>query len=155
MPQAPLPAVAGPPQPPANQDLPAPAIQGHLVAERPDASGAPAAGRSGTAGRSGIAGRLRAAGRSRVARRSRAAGWVGPLLGTIAVLALIDEGTVHLGAVVHPDFAAKAKAGDLVREALAVAGGKGGGRPEMARGAAPGGETEAEAILAKARELVG
>lgn len=73
----------------------------------------------------------------------------------IVAMAVIDEGTVHLGVIVHPDSAAKAKAGDLVREALAVAGGKGGGRPEMARGAAPGGETEATAILAKVRELAG
>jgi alanyl-tRNA synthetase len=73
----------------------------------------------------------------------------------IVALALVDEGTVHLGVVVHPDSAARAKAGDLVREALAVAGGKGGGRPEMARGAAPGGATEAEAVLAKVRELLG
>jgi alanyl-tRNA synthetase len=73
----------------------------------------------------------------------------------IVAMAVIDEGTVHLGVIVHPDSAAKAKAGDLVREALAVAGGKGGGRPEMARGAAPGGEAEATAILAKVRELAG
>ena len=43
---------------------------------------------------------------------------------------------------------------NIVREARAVAGGKGGGKPEMARGAAPGGESEAEAILTKARELL-
>jgi alanyl-tRNA synthetase len=73
----------------------------------------------------------------------------------IVAMALVEEGTVHLGVIVHPDSAAQAKAGDLVREALAVAGGKGGGRPEMARGAAPGGEAEAEAILAKVRELLG
>jgi alanyl-tRNA synthetase len=73
----------------------------------------------------------------------------------IVAMAVVEEGTVHLGVIVHPDSAAQAKAGDLVREALAVAGGKGGGRPEMARGAAPGGETEAEAILEKVRELLG
>jgi len=73
----------------------------------------------------------------------------------IVAMAVVEEDTVHLGVIVHPDSAAQAKAGDLVREALAVAGGKGGGRPEMARGAAPGGEAEAEAILAKVRELVG
>jgi alanyl-tRNA synthetase len=71
----------------------------------------------------------------------------------IVAMAVIDEGTVHLGVIVHPDSATKAKAGDLVRDALAVAGGKGGGRPEMARGAAPGGDAEATAILAKVREL--
>jgi len=70
----------------------------------------------------------------------------------IVAMAVIDEGSVHLGVIVHPDSIAKARAGDLVREALAVAGGKGGGRPEMARGAAPGGAEVAASILAKLRE---
>ena len=69
-------------------------------------------------------------------------------------MAVIADGSVHLGVLVHPDLANRFKAGDIVRESLAVAGGKGGGKPEMARGAAPGGESEAEAILAKAKELL-
>lgn len=73
----------------------------------------------------------------------------------IAAMVIVEESTVHLGVVVHPDSASRAKAGDLVRQALSVVGGKGGGRPEMARGAASGGAPEAEAILAKLRELVG
>lgn len=72
----------------------------------------------------------------------------------VAVLVLVDGESVHLGAVVHPQAPLQVRAGDLVREALAVVGGKGGGRPEMARGAASGGEAAAEAILAKARELL-
>lgn len=71
-----------------------------------------------------------------------------------AAMAVIADGTVHLGVLVHPDLTDRFKAGEIVRESLAVAGGKGGGKPEMARGAAPGGEPEAAAILAKARELL-
>ena len=69
-------------------------------------------------------------------------------------MAVVADGSVHLGVLVHPDVASRFKAGDIVRESLAVAGGKGGGKPEMARGAAPGGASEAEAILAKAKELL-
>ncbi|HQZ27243.1 MAG TPA: alanine--tRNA ligase [Verrucomicrobiales bacterium] len=69
-------------------------------------------------------------------------------------MALVADGSVHFAAVVPQGMTAKIKAGDIVRESLAVAGGKGGGKPEMARGAAPGGESEAEAILTKARELL-
>ena len=53
-------------------------------------------------------------------------------------MALVAEGSVHLGVIVHGDFTSRFKAGDIVRESLAVAGGKGGGKPEMARGAAAG-----------------
>jgi alanyl-tRNA synthetase len=70
-------------------------------------------------------------------------------------MAVVADGSVHLGVLVHPDFIGRFKAGDIVRESLAVAGGKGGGKPEMARGAAPGGESEAAAIIAKAKELLG
>ncbi|MCB1088157.1 MAG: alanine--tRNA ligase, partial [Verrucomicrobiae bacterium] len=72
----------------------------------------------------------------------------------VALLAVVAEGTVHIGASVHPDYTATLKAGDLVRELTAVVGGKGGGRPEMARGAGPGVD-QLDAMLAKARELVG
>jgi alanyl-tRNA synthetase len=69
-------------------------------------------------------------------------------------MALVAEGSVHLGVIVHGDFTSRFKAGDIVRESLAVAGGKGGGKPEMARGAAAGGDSEAEAILSKAKVLL-
>lgn len=103
-----------------------------------------------------------------------AADWAGPLPGDSAdflqeamnvvkarqhrglvAMTVVEDGSVHFGALVPAGHASGLKAGDLVREALAVAGGKGGGRPEMARGAAPGGEAEATAILAKARSLIG
>ena len=53
-------------------------------------------------------------------------------------LAVVDGDMIHFGAVVHPDQTKKFKAGDIVRQSLAEAGGKGGGKPEMARGAAKG-----------------
>lgn len=71
----------------------------------------------------------------------------------VAVLAVVADGKVHVGALVHSDFTGQFKAGDLVRELTAVVGGKGGGKPEMARGA--GSEVGAvDAMLAKAQELV-
>ncbi|MEX2578593.1 MAG: alanine--tRNA ligase [Verrucomicrobiales bacterium] len=69
-------------------------------------------------------------------------------------LGLVADGTLHFGVVVHPDFTDRWKAGDIVRESLAVAGGKGGGKPELARGAAPGAADQADAVIAKARELL-
>lgn len=69
-------------------------------------------------------------------------------------MALVADGSVHLGVIVHGDLTSRFKAGDIVRESLAVAGGKGGGKPEMARGAAPGGDSEAEAIITKAKSLL-
>ena len=70
-------------------------------------------------------------------------------------LALVADGTVHFGSVVSSDATDRFQAGTIVRESLAVAGGKGGGKPEMARGAAPGAADQVEAILEKARELMG
>ncbi len=70
-------------------------------------------------------------------------------------LALVADGTVHFGAVVSKDATDRFKAGDIVRESLAVAGGKGGGKPEMARGAAPDAADQVDAILAKASEQLG
>tara|TARA_R110000850_G_scaffold169388_7_gene294651 strand:- start:283 stop:3111 length:2829 start_codon:yes stop_codon:yes gene_type:complete len=70
-------------------------------------------------------------------------------------LGVLADGTLHFGAIVSSDFTDKVKAGDIVREALAVAGGKGGGKPEMARGAAPNAGEQADAVIAKAEELLG
>ena len=69
-------------------------------------------------------------------------------------LALVADGTIHFGSVVSTDHTDKFKAGDIVRESLAVAGGKGGGKPEMARGAAPNAADQIDAVLAKAQEIL-
>ncbi len=70
-------------------------------------------------------------------------------------LGLLADGTLHFGAIVSSDYTDKVKAGDIVRESLAVAGGKGGGKPEMARGAAPNAADQVDAVIAKAAELMG
>ncbi len=68
-------------------------------------------------------------------------------------LAVVEGDTIHFGCVVHEDHTGKVKAGDVVRTALAEAGGKGGGKPAMARGAARDVE-KLEAVLTKAREIL-
>lgn len=69
-------------------------------------------------------------------------------------LGLLADGTLHFGSIVSSDYTNKVKAGDIVRESLAVAGGKGGGKPEMARGAAPNAAEKTDAVIAKAEELM-
>ena len=69
-------------------------------------------------------------------------------------LGLLADGTLHFGSIVSSDYTNKVKAGDIVRESLAVAGGKGGGKPEMARGAAPNAAEQTDAVIAKAEELM-
>ena len=73
--------------------------------------------------------------------------------GAVAI-AVVDEGTIHFGSVVHKDHIKEFKAGDIVRESLAEAGGKGGGKPEMARGAAKD-VAKLDAVMDKAKELLG
>ena len=74
--------------------------------------------------------------------------------GAVAV-GLLADGTLHFGVVVSKDATDRFKAGDIVREALAVAGGKGGGKPEMARGAAPNAAAKVDEVIAKAKEFLG
>jgi alanyl-tRNA synthetase len=72
-----------------------------------------------------------------------------------AALLVVDDGEkLHLATHCGPDaIAAGLKAGDLLRDLAAIAGGKGGGKPDQARGAAPHREKLAE-IKAKAVELL-
>jgi alanyl-tRNA synthetase len=60
-------------------------------------------------------------------------GFAGP------ALLIVDDGEkLHLATHCGPDALAKGlKAGDLLRDLAALAGGKGGGKPDQARGAAP------------------
>ncbi len=71
-----------------------------------------------------------------------------------AAVAITEGDTIHFGAVVGKDRSTTFKAGDIVREALAEAGGKGGGKPDLARGAAKG-LGNLEKLLSKAREILG
>jgi alanyl-tRNA synthetase len=85
-----------------------------------------------------------------------------------ALLALVDQlknklgsGVILLGGVfeekvvlvagVTQDLAAKLKAGDLMKQAAAAVGGKGGGRPDMAQGGGTdAGKLDEALALAKA-----
>jgi alanyl-tRNA synthetase/REP element-mobilizing transposase RayT len=72
-----------------------------------------------------------------------------------AALLVVDDGEkLHLATHCGADaIAAGLKAGDLLRDLAAIAGGKGGGKPDQARGAAPDREKLPE-IKAKAGELL-
>ncbi|MEM7014181.1 MAG: DHHA1 domain-containing protein, partial [Verrucomicrobiota bacterium] len=55
----------------------------------------------------------------------------------VAVLAIVDEGAgkVHLGVSVDKSLTGDFKAGELLQELAPIVDGRGGGKPEMARGA--------------------
>jgi len=67
----------------------------------------------------------------------------------IVLLAAAGEDRVTLALGVTPDLTARFKAGDLIREAAAAVGGKGGGKPEFAQagGRDPGKIDEAFALV--------
>ena len=71
----------------------------------------------------------------------------------VAVLTLVAGDTVHVGSIVASDFTDRFKAGDLVRELTAIVGGKGGGKPEMARGAGSD-PSQVATMLESARNLL-
>jgi alanyl-tRNA synthetase len=68
-------------------------------------------------------------------------------------LAGSSNGRVDLAAAVPKEWISKIQANDLIRQVAPIVGGKGGGRPESARGAGKDASRLAEA-LAKARELI-
>ena len=72
-----------------------------------------------------------------------------------AALLIVDDGEkLHLATHCGPDALAKGlKAGDLLRDLAALAGGKGGGKPDQARGAAPDRE-KLEALKTAAADLL-
>ncbi|MGC3991413.1 MAG: alanine--tRNA ligase [Chthoniobacteraceae bacterium] len=72
----------------------------------------------------------------------------------VTVLGAANNGAVALIASVSPDFTAKVQAGKIIQTIAPIVGGKGGGKPDNARG---GGKeaTQLDAALAKARELLG
>jgi alanyl-tRNA synthetase len=59
----------------------------------------------------------------------------------VVLLAAVDDGKVALVAGVTKDLTDRFKAGDIIRQAAEIVGGKGGGRPDMAQG---GGDNPAE-----------
>ena len=72
----------------------------------------------------------------------------------VAVLAGATAGNVALAASVSPEFVKTHQAGKLIQTLAPIVGGKGGGRPDFARGAGKD-ATQLEAALAKARALLG
>lgn len=52
----------------------------------------------------------------------------------VVVLGGVSDGAVALVAAVTPDFTAKVKAGQIIQQIAPLVGGKGGGRPDNARG---------------------
>jgi alanyl-tRNA synthetase len=77
----------------------------------------------------------------------------GQFQGVIVVAGIADPGSVALVAAVTPDFASRIQAGKLIQQIAPIVGGKGGGRPENARG---GGKdpSRIDEALAKARTLL-
>ncbi len=72
--------------------------------------------------------------------------------GGVAVFTVHDGEKVHLGVTVAKAHTDRFQAGKLLGELAPLIGGKGGGKPEMARGAG-GDPSGVEALHAKAREL--
>ncbi|HEY1082077.1 MAG TPA: alanine--tRNA ligase [Prosthecobacter sp.] len=72
----------------------------------------------------------------------------------VAVLGSSFGGNVTLMATVSKDFQAKVQAGKIIQTIAPIVGGKGGGKPDFARG---GGKdaSQLDAALAEARKLVG
>ena len=71
----------------------------------------------------------------------------------IVILAGAAEGAVSLVATVSPEFTSKFQAGKLIQAIAPIVGGKGGGKPDNARGGGKDAGKLSEA-LAKAREII-
>ena len=71
----------------------------------------------------------------------------------IGVLTVIDSDKVHLGVSVSSEFTDRFNAGDLISKLAPIIGGKGGGKPDMARGA--GNDVAAvESMMAEAKAII-
>ncbi len=67
----------------------------------------------------------------------------------VAVLVVVNDGRASVAVGVTADLAAQISAVDLLRQAVAVLGGQGGGgRPDMAQGGGPDGAKAADAVAA-------
>ena len=77
----------------------------------------------------------------------------GQFQGVIVVAGIGDSGSVALVAAVSPQFTARIQAGKIIQQMAPIVGGKGGGRPDNARG---GGKdaSKLDEALAEARTLL-
>jgi alanyl-tRNA synthetase len=71
----------------------------------------------------------------------------------VVVLAASDRGVVSMAAAVSPDFTSRVQAGKLIQQIAAIVGGKGGGRPDNARGAGKD-PTKIDQALAEAKSVI-
>jgi len=71
----------------------------------------------------------------------------------VLLLAGVSEGQVSLAAAVSPEFTSKFQAGKIIQQIAPIVGGKGGGRPDSARGAGRD-ATQLQAALAAALNLL-
>ena len=71
----------------------------------------------------------------------------------VLVLASALDGNVALAASVSPEFTKQFQAGKIIQQIAPVVGGKGGGRPDFARGAGKD-ASKLEAALAQAKALL-
>ena len=72
----------------------------------------------------------------------------------VGVFVVNDGEKAHLGTYVAKDLTKEFQAGKLLQELVPIIGGRGGGKPEMARGAGSDPSKTAE-LLAKAESLIG
>ncbi|MEI6350873.1 MAG: alanine--tRNA ligase [Verrucomicrobiota bacterium] len=72
----------------------------------------------------------------------------------VAILSGAADGNVALAASVSPEFTKQFQAGKIIQQLAPIIGGKGGGRPDFARGAGKD-ASKLDAALAQARALLG
>ena len=73
--------------------------------------------------------------------------------GVIVLAGISDPGSVALVAAVTPEFTQRIQAGRLIQEIAPIVGGKGGGRPDSARGGGKDASRIGEA-LARSKALL-
>ena len=68
-------------------------------------------------------------------------------------MTVIDSDKVHLGVSVSSEFTDRFHAGNIISKLAPIIGGKGGGKPEMARGAGND-AASVDSLMEEARKLI-